>query len=488
MPNSPKDSPHPLRQTIEDFGQKIDGARKDSRVEFFEALQGDLPANPLEIKLSKHLPRPDARVLLELGFEMRRVATAFALLDSVPGKPAVESSLADWGRTVRVVRGLVVRLIDRGSLLPMEDFDRAISALPGLRELVERYRALGYPAFLKAGRRQSGGRKFRIFRCTQKGEFFIGANSNCGVVRLQSGFPSASAAFEWISSHAPELAARWKILRREQRTEPSDQRVGPPRREGDVTPAAFAETFGFRGVQFGNSVDGSRRQRDLNNAFDAFLDLAEALGIPPKAVSLDGSLALSFGARGSGGRNAAAAHYETDQVIINLTRKNGPGSLAHEWFHALDNYFARLERTGSTTPQPIEDYTADLAAPPENIRPEMMEAFRGIHRALEEGNYATRCASLDAERETPYHGLPIEKAARGFEIFLIARLAATGIENGYLAKPRKELLDAYPLPEEMEGGIRQAYDLLFNTLQTRESEQGVILFAKQLRKTPSRGF
>jgi hypothetical protein len=473
--------------TIEDFGQKIDGARKDLRVEIFEALRGDLPANPLEISLSKHLPRPDARALFEKGMEERRVAALFALIDSVPQKPSSTPLLRDWGRTVGAVRGLVARLIDRASPLPMEDFDAAISSLPGLREAVERYRALGYPAFLKARRQQSGARKFRIFQCTQGGDFFIGANSSRGVIRLESGFPSATTALDWMAENAAELAARWKILRREQRTETNEKRIGPTRRDGDVTPASFTETFGFRGVQFGISADDSRRQRDLNNAFDAFLDLAEALCIPPKAVSLDGSLALAFGARGTGGRNAAAAHYETDEVVINLTKNAGPGSLAHEWFHALDNYFARVERTGSTAPKDIEDYTNNLSEPPKNIRTEVMEAFRAVHRVLAEGPYAARCAALDADRAIPYHGQAIEKGARAFEFFLIERLAASGISNAYLAKPRKELLDAYPLPEEMDGGIRQAYNVLFNTIDTRETDQGVAIFAKPRRKAPSTG-
>ena len=453
-------------------------------MDFFEALRGDLPANPLEISLSKHLPRPDARALFESGMEDSRLAAIFALLDAVSQKPSDESLLREWARTVGAVRGLVARLIDRESPISMGDFDRAIFSLPGLREAVERYRTLRYPAFLKARRRQAGGRKFRIYRCTESGDFFIGANARHGVIRLQSGFPNAQAAYEWIVTNPGELAGRWKILRREQRKEPSASRIGPVRREGDVTTAMFKETFGFRGVQFGNSVDTTRRQCDLNNAFDAFLDLAEALGIPPKAVSLDGSLALSFGARGTGGRNAAAAHYDTDEVVINLTTKHGPGSLAHEWFHALDNYFARVERTGSTAPQAVDEYTVDLTKPPKNIRCEVLQAFEDVHMVLAKGTYANRCVSFDAERAAPYHGLAIEKAARAFEVFLIDRLAASEISNPYLAKPREEFCDAYPLPKEMESGIRQAYDVLFNTLDTRETEQGIALFTKPFRKAP----
>lgn len=475
----PQDKARLPQSPIEDFGQKIDGARKDGWKTLHEALRIDLPPNPDEISLSVHLPKPDAKALLESGLEPRRVAAVCALRDLIQKKPSAEAPLADWRRAVSVVRSLIARLLDVESPLTMEEFDRAIASLPKLREAVEHYRSLGYPAFSKARR---GATRFRIFQDTTNGEFFVGWRSNLGVIRLKSAFQSAVAASEWLAANSDEVVLRWKALRREMRTEIHDPRVGPPCREGDVTPAQFTEAFGFRGVQFGNSVPLARRQADLNNAFDSFMDLAEALGIPPKAVSLDGSLALAFGARGSGGWNAAAAHYETDAVVINLTKRNGPGSLAHEWFHALDNYFARVERTGSTAPKPEDGYTCDLAVPPANIRPEVLAAFQRIHRTLEHGPYAARCAALDEDREASYHSLTIEKSARAFEIFLIERLAMADIANPFLAKPRIELLDAYPRREEMATGIREAYDALFDTLQTKETESGVALFTKPRRR------
>jgi hypothetical protein len=37
------------------------------------------------------------------------------------------------------------------------------------------------------------------------------------------------------------------------------------------------------------------------------------------------------------------AHYEPERAVINLTKLNGAGSLAHEWWHALDHYFGRQD-------------------------------------------------------------------------------------------------------------------------------------------------
>lgn len=46
------------------------------------------------------------------------------------------------------------------------------------------------------------------------------------------------------------------------------------------------------------------------------MSMAEIIGIPPKAISLNGELGLAFGARGSGGIDPATAHYERDHVVL----------------------------------------------------------------------------------------------------------------------------------------------------------------------------
>lgn len=94
---------------------------------------------------------------------------------------------------------------------------------------------------------------------------------------------------------------------------------------------------GLRGLQFGNYVTDDERSHHLEKAAEAFVDLADVLGLPDNAISLGGNLGLAFGARGSGG---ALAHYEPSTKVINLTRKGGVGSLAHEWGHGLDHFLA----------------------------------------------------------------------------------------------------------------------------------------------------
>lgn len=137
------------------------------------------------------------------------------------------------------------------------------------------------------------------------------------------------------------------------------ERVGVARRTGDVAGQDFMEAFGFRGVEFGNWNNQAERQQVMNAAYDGLLDLAEVLNLPAKAISLNGDLALAFGARGHG-LSGARAHYEPGKAVINLTKMNGAGALAHEWLHALDHYFGRQDGKASSTWETDADGTRSL--------------------------------------------------------------------------------------------------------------------------------
>lgn len=169
----------------------------------------------------------------------------------------------------------------------------------------------------------------------------------------------------------------------------------------DVSSEKLMETFGFRGINFGNWMKGkgneAERQLHLNHAYDAFMDLAEIVGVPPKAMSLNGMLGLAVGAQGNG---RAAAHFVPGLNEINITRTAGAGALAHEWGHALDHHFARLagleresepyltahtsrakrgrpvvENGRTVMKNDVEPYAAEL-------RPEVLEKFRTIVKAM----------------------------------------------------------------------------------------------------------
>lgn len=150
---------------------------------------------------------------------------------------------------------------------------------------------------------------------------------------LAKDFNTRKEAQAYLDAHKEEIEAKAAEVDEARRNfkyfTANGEREGNDYRKGeDVTAEQFREQFGFRGVQFGNWTNQRDRQEAVNQAFDAFMDLSRILGVSPKALSLNGELGIAFGARGSG---KALAHYEPSQVVINLTKTNGAGSLAHEW-------------------------------------------------------------------------------------------------------------------------------------------------------------
>ncbi|WP_075826066.1 LPD38 domain-containing protein [Escherichia coli] len=344
--------------------------------------------------------------------------------------------------------------------------------------------------------------RFDVYRNTRSGDIFIAYGKN--KMRVRGGFKSASDARKYIDSHRDELVRHVKemreISREEQRNATNRDRTGPERRKGDVSPEQFSDAFGFRGVQFGNYVEGPRRQADLNRAYDSLHDLAEVLNVPTKALSLNGRLGLAFGARGKG---KAAAHYEPGEVAINLTKGNGPGALAHEWFHSLDNYFGRYDVSTDGKITSGGDYMTEAqragrvfkdgryvdAEYP--VRQEVYDAFKGVIQAIKNSDMPRRSALLDEVRSKPYWSTDVEMAARAFERYVQDKARMAGVENDYLVNIRKapehntDNTYAYPTNAELDGGIREAFDHLFRTLKTRETDKGVAFYSRKgVTRTP----
>jgi hypothetical protein len=304
-------------------------------------------------------------------------------------------------------------------------------------------------------------------------------------------FETSKEANAYSVNNRAELEKMLAEAKAEQseRREENAPRVGEDHRNGaDVTTEQFREAFGFRGEQFGASMPQSERQANMNQAYDALMDLAGVIGVPPKALSLNGELGLAFGARGKGGKNPAMAHYERDttgavtpnRVVINLTRKNGAGSLAHEWFHAVDNYFARMrgEKAGMLT----ESYPAKR----DGVRPEMVDAFKRVMMAIQETGVRERSKHMDKKRTKDYWSTGLEMAARSFESYIIAKLQDKSGSNDYLANilPESAWLreESYPYPTMGELPlIRTAFDNFFATVQTKETDKGVAIFSQSGR-------
>jgi hypothetical protein len=243
-------------------------------------------------------------------------------------------------------------------------------------------------------------------------EFAVSAKSRDRYLSKR-GFATREEAVEWAKSQVAERA------KEPQRPfNPDEKRVGEDARGGkDASPDELLSEYGFRGGEFGLWTNAADRQQSINQTFDALHDLAAKLGVPPKALSLNGELGIAFGARGGG---KAAAHYEPGKVVINLTKTRGAGTLAHEWAHGMDDYFGRMATTG----QPGK-YVSHGFSDKSPVRPEVVEAWGKVMKAISERVADTETTVADA-------GKNVEKAQKYVSSWLKpieARIKGTAIEE-----------------------------------------------------------
>lgn len=317
----------------------------------------------------------------------------------------------------------------------------------------------------------------------KKGEFIIGVKLRGGDALDLKSFTDVKEARQYLADNRDELTAQLAKAREipSERKESNSPRVGADYRNGaDVTPEQFNNAFGFRGVQFGNYVEGKRRQTDLNQAYDALHDLAGVIGVPARALSLDGKLGLAFGARGNGGKNPASAHYEPRKVVINLTKNAGAGALAHEWWHSLDNYFGKLRGQADSFLSATSKKPGDAG----DVRPEMLKAYAEVTDAVKNTGMLERSRNLDKIKSKDYWSTDHEMTARAFESYVIAKLEDQSAGNDYLANVVSEstfgVENGYPYPTAGEiQAVRSAFDEFFHTIESKPGDDGkVALFRR----------
>lgn len=162
---------------------------------------------------------------------------------------------------------------------------------------------------------------------------------------------------------------------------------------------ALKDMMGLRDVQSGNWVlrDPASAKFHVEQTAAAMSDMADVLGIDMKHLGLGGRLGMAFGARGSGGKGAARAHYEPVLRVVNLTKMGGGGALGHELFHAIDNILPSLiNGTAGAKDEFASNGTAKLPAGP------VAAAFDALYTAMTFGSRRlTETVKItDKDRET----------------------------------------------------------------------------------------
>lgn len=559
---------------LEDFGEKLGGARKDHQL----SLDADLSDADIANKtLGEIWPKKEVDAI-EDPFV---AAVATAARAEVPNKPQKGYKLDRWVKMVQTVRMLakLVQTVTREKFMEkaaefklegftakvrlLEQLDRSLWGRIGkVVEYKDAYR------FDDDGKKvphpwvdvQIDGRtqqfltdnvldaldkiqeKLGVAPAEKKmqfevrgsaGSYNINKKGDSPLYRSLKKFDNSKDALAFVKNNHTDLVQAWEDLKNTDNVKESDvrrddnrPRTGADHRKGkDVTPEMILKDLGFRGIEFGNWVGQGKNEKErqgmLNSFYDAIFDLANILGVPPKALSLNGTLGIGFGSRGSG---KFAAHYEPTNLVINLTKTRGAGSLAHELFHAIDRYFQMQrnpewsltkdnnyitynpetyyedQKTGhrlsATRFNELKDKKYGIRNPEnwkrvEGVRTEVAEAFDALVKALDASPMSKRSSLIDKGKSGGYWGRIIERGARAFENYVIFKMQQQGYHNDYLANvtTAEEFsrdLGRYPYLLDTElGPVVEAFDNLFSTIETKETDKGVALYKTTTDTTPT---
>jgi hypothetical protein len=348
-----------------DVGEKIGGARKDV-AELRRQFLADPTADGLaELEeqdpdaaarsLNKELmwPKPSVQAWRDAGRSAGWVSLARSTWEGIAGKPALftAESRRDYLYGLEMIRDLVEcseseeQLADRlgglrASALRIKDLeyygrDRNNEVTDYDHTITAYLRSMGRIADWLVGKSKIRGvTAYGLMWHAKRGNWPQSEEERWDVINDQWGEKSRKPRPK-PTAGTGDASDKWH---------PLTPKVYE--RKGDVEPiiihtaADYLSLFGLRGVEFGNWMEDAASQVHVNRCAEAFVDLADTLGLKRRDVSLNGRLALAFGARGTG---SASAHYEPGKCVINLTKLGGAGTLAHEWAHSLDDILHRVE-------------------------------------------------------------------------------------------------------------------------------------------------
>ena len=488
---------------IQDFGAKIGGARKDLYAEAREFAETYAAAANVETlkKCSSFgalvkLPRL-AALVKEGAISAEAARAVLVLYRSIERKPSSIWRVSRWAEKTAPVLAQIAALLQgievsvnmkenaefeilTAAMWPLSNFSFSVYSCDRVRacSFAATYEKVGTIRILKGSHiaarvasvsdavvkiaeliandsaSRADGPKFEASR-NRAGVWYIHPAGKKEIsVRTLEGVEDTNEVRRIMREDRAALVAQYRALLSvpELRRDWNRPRVGTDWRKGqDATPDYFAQVLPFRGVEFGNWVTQTERASLLNSAFDGFHDLAQLFGLRAVDMTFNGALAFAFASRG---KSRAMAHYEPTRRVINLTKKNGAGCMAHEWFHALDNWAQySAGRSGFAT----DTYRGETAA--EIAGAEIVRVIRNTEFYRRSNNLATY--------KGDYWVKPVELAARAFEGVCAFLLRVNGVCSDFLVnclsmdeftqKDAAHRSSFYPYPTEAEAATLAPY-------------------------------
>lgn len=476
------EAPKTIETTVklEDFGEKIGGARKDDWGKR-GLLSSDLSEmNDRErdkaVKKDNVWKRPDYRKLIE-GGDKREILFARNEIRKSLNQNLTYPRLATEERKLELQKVFVDTVREIQAMAEKATTAADIKAMGyewllknGYLEVTNGYRSAdkwrGNPALHLSNYVQTIEHLVRNFdklgKLAEQANFAVDAESKVpagysireddkthtwyiakGRYIVQRGFSSHDEALAILKNAASKTKKKARFVPKQLL---GVHRKGPDYRAGnDVKGQDYLDTFGFKGGEFGNWMSEKDRRVSMNYGFDALKDLADALGIADSDISLSSNLSIAFGARGQG-LSGAAAHYERERHVINLTKMNGAGSLAHEWFHALDDFAGGYGNLMSTD---------NLRALPERTR----EAMRALLSTMQYRDATQEETDMAATKR-------YEQARRSVEYQVKAQFRwVERVENGTLTDSDAR----YYARKPTEADAKRYHELLDKLLATGDA-------------------
>lgn len=467
---------------IEDFGEKIGGAKKDIWKERAMLISDLDEMDPREygkyVKKDMVWHKPDYEKMVGEGMEPVVAYCVKYIRDKLPAKPvsASKSHAAIYIELIEIYRDILTKMKKEHELEGLrsrlfEEADRRgyqyirarnyISVLratsfsdyeiKGLRSEVE---LQGFPKTTSRaakGLRIKGGDE----RNGEKKPYYVAK----GYTVVSPDFDTYAEALKYAQEELlPKIEESMKPKKREKLTKIERPQLAQIGRKGedyrkgrDVTGDDLLKAFEFRGGEFGNWNTQADRVACLNYGYEAFKDLAKVVRARDKFMSLGAtgtelkSLGIAFGARG-GGR--ASAHYEPEKAVINLTKMKGAGSLAHEWAHALDDFIGVQEKLGGYASRALDSRAA-------KVKIERMEKETGesldVMRAFVDVMDAIKNRKMTVEEKLAKHQENLDRMEKDVERFE----KAMGEEVDQFAKMDMLTVEAKSELQKMADGIKE---------------------------------
>jgi len=198
---------------------------------------------------------------------------------------------------------------------------------------------------------------------------------------------------------------------------------------------SILKRYGFVAFEYGHWTTQNERYDFLASALASFSDIKRVLNF--KTLGFE-KIGIAYGARGQGG--AAAAHFEPGSFMINLTRRYGFGSFAHEFGHALDYYF------GGFIDQSKDSFSLSGGSSfvgkvnyekPGTLRFLMIDLLQSI-RYIDGGPSESYLMLSKQKAGTEYWFRSTEIFARAFEQYVHYKLRSRKITNTFLTKNKYE--------------------------------------------------